>query len=217
MRSEQMKIKVAVVLGVVLLSAMSAFAQDYAKVEIPIVYSYMRFNPEDSHIVSGFSLNGGGGAVTYYVNHLIGITAEFNGYTSLRKSFAFPAGTPVCPVGCNVTADANLFTYNFGPTFKPYRTEHFEPFVEMLFGAAHSNVYGNLVRACQAACVTSAAPNNNAFNFIIGGGLDIPISKSISFRPAQFDFSLTRFNNAFTSDHQNQSNFRYQAGLVFRF
>ncbi len=37
-----MKIKVAVVLGVVLLSAMSAFAQDYAKVEIPIVYSYMR-------------------------------------------------------------------------------------------------------------------------------------------------------------------------------
>src|SRR5258706_4402769 len=127
MRSEQMKIKVAVVLGVVLLSAMSAFAQDYAKVEIPIVYSYMRFNPEDSHIVSGFSLNGGGGAVTYYFNHLIGITAEFNGYTNLRKSFAFPAGTSLCPVGCNVTSDGNTFNYNFWPTFNAYRHQPFQP------------------------------------------------------------------------------------------
>src|SRR5258708_28882198 len=99
MRSEQMKIKVAVVLGVVLLSAMSAFAQDYAKVEIPIVYSYMRFNPEDSHIVSGFSLNGGGGAVTHYFNHPLGITDEFNSYTRLTNSFPFPPRTPLFPVG----------------------------------------------------------------------------------------------------------------------
>jgi len=212
-----MKIKGVIFLGVLLLSAMSAFAQDYAKVEIPIVYSYMRFNPEDSHIVSGFSLNGGGGGVTYYFNHLVGITAEFNGYASLSKSFSFPSGSSACPAGCAVTAEGNLFTYNFGPTFKPYRAAHFEPFVDVLFGGAHSNVYGNAITACQLSCVTTAAPSNNAFDVVMGGGLDIPISKSISFRPAQFDFVLTRFNNILTTNHQNQSNFRYQAGFVLRF
>src|SRR5260370_24825153 len=99
MRSEQMKIKCAMVLGVALLSAMSAFAQDYAKVEIPIVYSYMRFNPEDSHIVSGFSLNGGGGAVTYYFNPLLWVTTEFYVNTRLWKSFSFSSRTPLFP-GC---------------------------------------------------------------------------------------------------------------------
>jgi hypothetical protein len=213
-----MKIKIGMVLGIVLLSAMSAFAQDYAKVEVPILFSYMRLNPEDSNIVGGFSLNGGGGGVTYYVNHVVGITAEFNGYASLPRTFQFPSGaTSICPAGCTVTADANLFTYNFGTTFKPYRTAHFEPFVETLFGGAHSNTYGNALQACAGACTATTKPSNNAWDFVIGGGVDIPITKSISFRPAQFDFVLTRFNNVQTVNHQNQSNFRYQAGFVFRF
>src|SRR5258708_13943646 len=116
-----MRTRSVLMLGIALLFGSATLAQDYAKVEVPLGYSYMRFNPEDSHIVSGFSLNGGGGGVTYYFNHLIGITAEFNGYTSLRKSFAFPSGTPLFPVGCHLTADANLLTYNFVPTFKRNR------------------------------------------------------------------------------------------------
>ena len=89
--------------------------------------------------------------------------------------------------------------------------------MEVLGGGAHSNVYGNLLKACQAACVTSASPSNNAFDFIIGGGFDIPLSKSIAIRPAQFDFVLTRFGNNFTHGNTNQSNFRHNAGIVFRF
>jgi opacity protein-like surface antigen len=199
------------------LFATAAFAQDYPKVEIPLTYSYMRFNPEDSHIVSSFSLNGGGGGVVVYINHAIGIQAEFQGYGSLTKTFAFPAtADSPCPAGCNVTASANLFTYNVGPIFK-YRTQHFEPFVEALFGGAHSNTYQNLQKACQAACTTTDNPSNNAFNFVLGGGVDIPVSKSIAIRPAQVDFVLTRFGNSFTQGNQNQSNLRYQAGIVFRF
>jgi hypothetical protein len=64
-----MKLSKAVILGVVMLFGTAAFAQDYAKVEVPMQYSYMRFNPENSHIISGLSLNGGGGGVTVYVNH----------------------------------------------------------------------------------------------------------------------------------------------------
>jgi hypothetical protein len=177
----------------------------------------MRFNPEDSHIVSSFSLNGGGGGAVIYLTHAFGIQAEFEGYGSLTKTFAFPA-TPnsPCPAGCNVKADGNLFTYNVGPIFK-YRPRHFEPFVEALFGGAHSNTYQNLKKVCQATCTTVNNPSNNAFDFIIGGGVDIPVTKSIAIRPAQVDFVLTRFGNSFTAGNHNQSNLRYQAGLVFRF
>ena len=63
-----MNLRRAVILTVVLLSGTAAFAQDYAKVEVPMQYSYMRFNPENSNIVSGFSLNGGGGGVTVFIN-----------------------------------------------------------------------------------------------------------------------------------------------------
>lgn len=212
-----MRMRSAFVLGIVLLFGTVALAQDYPKVEAHVDYSFMRFNPEDSHIVSGFSLNGGGGGVTVYVNHAFGIQAEFQGYASLSKSFAFPAtANSPCPIGCHVTADGNLFTYNVGPILK-YRTEHFEPFVETMFGGAHSNTYQNLFKACQAICTTTNNPSNNAWDFIIGGGFDVPLSKSIALRPAQVDYVLTRFGNSFTGGNRNQSNFRYQAGLVFRF
>jgi hypothetical protein len=212
-----MKVRSAIVVGIVLLFAKVALAQDYPKVEVPLGYSFMRFNPENSHIVSGFSLNGGGGGVIVNVNHFFGIEAEFNGYGSLSKTFNFPAtANSPCPAGCTVTADGNLFTYNVGPVLK-HRSQHFEPFVETLFGGAHSNTYQNLLKACQASCTTTNNPSNNAFDFIIGGGLDVPVTKSIAVRPAQFDFVLTRFGNSFTKGNNNQSNFRYQAGVVFRF
>lgn len=213
-----MKLRRAIFLGCVLLfGSAAAFAQDYPKVEVPINYSFMRFNPENSNVLSGFSLNGGGGGATFYFSHYIGIAAEFEGYASLTRTFHFPAtANSPCLTGCIVTADANLFTYNVGPVLK-YRTEHFEPFIETLFGGAHSNTYQNLKKACQAACVTASNPSNNAFDFIIGGGLDVPVTESIAIRPAQFDFVLTRFGNSFTNGNQNQSNFRYQAGVVFRF
>ena len=212
-----MRVRSLLVLGIVLLFGTAAFAQDYAKIEVPLNYSYMRFNPENSHIISGLSLNGGGGGVAIYINHWIGIQADFQGYASLNRTFVFPAiANSPCPIGCTVKASGDLFTYNVGPVMK-YRSEHFEPFVETLFGGAHSNAYQNLLKACQTACVTTQNPSNNAWDFMIGGGFDVPLSKSIAIRPVQFDFVLTRFGNAFTGGNNNQSNFRYNGGIVFRF
>jgi hypothetical protein len=214
-----MKMRSALVSGIVLLFGTAAFAQDYAKVEVPLNYSYMRFNPENSNIISGLSLNGGGGGVAVYINHWLGIQGDLQGYASFsNRTFVFPA-TPnsPCPTGCTVKASGDLFTYNVGPVLK-YRSEHFEPFVETLFGGAHSNTYQNLIKACAGTCpTTSGNPSNNAFDFIIGGGFDVPLTKSIAIRPAQFDFVLTRFGNGFTKGNNNQSNFRYNGGIVFRF
>jgi len=211
-----MKFKIAVFLAMTLFLGYLASAQEAPKAEVGLDYSFMRFNPENSDIVSGFSLNGGGGDVTLYVNRFFGIKAEFQGYGSLTKTFNFPAtADSPCPLGCTVVADGNLFTYNVGPVFK-YRSPHFEPFVETLFGGAHSNTYQNLFKACQTGCTTTNNPSNNAFDFVIGGGIDIPITSHFSIRPAQFDYVLTRFGNGFTHGNQNQSNLRYQAGIVFR-
>ena len=213
-----MNVRSAIALGMILLFGTVALAQDYPKVEVPLGYSFMRFNPENSNIVSGFSLNGGGGGVTVYVNHWLGITGEFNGYQSLTRTFKFPAiANSPCPVGCTVTASGDMFTYNVGPILKYRGSEHFEPFVETLFGGAHTNAYRNVAKACTAVCTPVGNPSNNAFDFVIGGGIDIPVTKSIAIRPGQFDFVLTRFGNAYTGGNNNQSNFRYNAGVVFRF
>jgi opacity protein-like surface antigen len=208
--------KKLILVGLVVLLGSVAFAQD-PKAEVSINYSYMRFNPENSSVINSFSLNGGGGAFSYFFNSMIGIKAEFEGYGSQTRNFNF-TNTAFCNTEggvCTGSAQGNLFTYNVGPVVK-FRTPHFQPFVEAMFGGAHSNVVGNLKKDC-TGCVVVKSPSNNAFDFIIGGGIDIPITHSISFRPVELDLALTRFGNAFTKGNNNQSNLRYQAGFVFSF
>jgi opacity protein-like surface antigen len=215
-----MKIRSTVILGITLLFGTMAFAQDYHKIEVTGDYSYVHANPQNNNIIPTFSLNGGGGSAAFYFSKLIGIEAEFEGYGSYTHNFTISAGNAACPgtVPCPVSAQGNLFTYNVGPIVK-FRLSHFEPFVETLFGGAHSNFYGNLYKSCGAigCSVASKSPSNNAFDFLIGGGIDIPVSEHIAIRPAQFEYFLTRFGNDFTKGNNNQSNFRYQAGVQFRF
>lgn len=201
-----MKIRSAIVLATIMFFGGMAFGQD-TKIEVTVDYSYVHANPQNNNIIPTFSLNGGGGSAAFYFSKYVGIEAEFEGYGSYTHHFSNPYGS--------FSAQGNLFTYNIGPIIK-YRTSHFEPFAEALFGGAHSNFYGNLYNNCGGACV-SKSPSNNAFDFIIGGGLDLPLTPRITIRPVEFDYLLTRFGNAFTSGNNNQSNFRYQAGVQFRF
>jgi hypothetical protein len=63
-----------------------------------------------------------------------------------------------------------------------------------------------------------AAPSNNGFSLLAGGGIDIKLSHAIAVRPGEFDYLLTRFRNNFTNQGaQSQNNFRYSAGVVFQF
>ena len=184
----------------------TAYAQDHPNVEVTGYYSYFRFNPENSGTLSSHSLNGGGGEISFYFSRMIGVKAEFAGYQGNKVTFTSGSVSAI--------ATANLFTYNLGPVVK-LRSGHFEPFGEVLFGGAHSSFYSDLCKTFTGCVVNN--PSNNAFDFVIGGGIDIPFSHSIAFRPVQADYVLTRFGNGFTSGNQNQSNFRYQAGIQVRF
>jgi len=47
-----------------------------------------------------------------------------------------------------------------------------------------------------------------------GGGIDLKVSKHFSIRPVQAEYFLTRIPDGLNN---RQNNFRYSAGVVFRF
>ena len=53
----------------------------------------------------------------------------------------------------------------------------------------------------------------SAWGMTAGGGLDIKITKHVSFRPFQIEYFLTRLRNLRTFDDDNQNNLRYSAGV----
>jgi hypothetical protein len=207
-----MKIRNVMLVGVALLMGGSAFAQEYAKWEIPVDYTYVRANP--SRFGNNRSLNGGGGSVVYNFNRFFGIRGDLQGYGSTNATFTIPVGTPALPAGGTITTQGNLFTYMAGPQLR-LPTHTFKPFADFLFGGAHSNLYANLNKATGS---TGASPSNNAFAMAVGGGIDIRLSKTIYLRPIEVDYLLTRFGStALGLNGVNQNNFRYQAGIVFAF
>jgi len=99
----------------------------------------------------------------------------------------------------------------------------FQPFGEILLGAAHSNGYANVFKNIYAV---SASGNNNGFTMVVGGGIDLRLSPKFSVRPAEVDYLLTRFGSTFVPPAstglpsictQNQNSFRYLAGVDFTF
>lgn len=109
--------KILWLLAAVSLLVSTAFAQDSPRLEASLNYSYMRFNPENSNVINSFSLNGGGGAFSYFFNSMVGIKAEVEGYGSQTRHFNF-TNTAFCKTEggvCTGSAQANLFTYNVGP------------------------------------------------------------------------------------------------------
>ena len=210
-----MKTRCATLFGIIMLVATSAFAQENSKLEASVDFSYMHFVPQNNHIVQPFNLWGGGGSLVYYFGRL-GIKADLQGYATTTQRFAFGSGSSFCPTVCTGNAQANLFTYAFGPQYK-FHVGRIEPFVEALGGGAHSNLFGNALRNCTGCTIIGRSPSNNAALFIVGGGIDINLTSHITVRPGEVDYVLTRFGSAFTQGNNNQSNIRYQAGIVLRF
>ena len=207
-----MKLSSTVLPLVVMLVGVAAFAQDAApKIELSIDYSYARFNPAHKYVPSTYSLNGGGGSIGYNFTKYIGVVAEFEGYGSNTQRFVIPPGN-LCPSGCSGNVQANLFTYMFGPQVG-IRTGKFRPFGHVLLGGAHSNAGANLYTQIGTG---AARPSASAFALAFGGGIDIPITKSgtVAFRPAEIDYLYTNFD---INGSGGNSNFRYQAGVVFNF
>jgi Outer membrane protein beta-barrel domain len=181
------------------------------KMEIAGDYSLVVYNPA-KNFVGSRNLNGGGGSFTYNFSKFVGFKADFQGYGTENLTFSVVATPPYIPRTASFTTQANLFSYLFGPQFN-IPLHRVRIFGETLFGAAHTNGYANLFNA---AGVTGLSASNNGFAMAFGGGLDIPVREHVAIRPGQFDYFLTRYEWA-PIGINNQSNFRYVAGVVFVF
>ena len=87
------------------------------------------------------------------------------------------------------------YNFLFGPTLFR-RTNDFTPFAHMLFGGSHTG--GNGFSA-------------TAFAWAIGGGFDWNVKPNVAVRLGQLDYLANHFAGT------TQNNFRYSAGVVFRF
>ncbi len=215
-----MKFTSVLISAAILLLGIGACAQEYPKVEVGGNYSYLRYAPSASYS-KGHSLNGGGGSFVYNINEFLGLRMDLQGSTSSTTGFNISPNATF-PLGLNGNVQGNLFTYLFGPQIK-VRTHKVEPFGALLFGGAHSNVYGNAFNnLCHpisgaSPCPTiTKAPTSEAFAMQFGGGIDIPINKTVSFRPGEISYVLTRFSNGLTGTN-NQNNLRYSVGIFFNF
>lgn len=210
-----MTVNKALIFGSILLLGVAAWAQEFPRAEVGLNYSYARYAPSASYS-KGHSLNGGGGSVTFNWNEYLGIRMDLQGYGSNTTGFNISPNATF-PSGLNGNVQGNLFTYLFGPQFK-VRAHKVEPFGALLFGGAHTNVYGNAFKSlCQpivGTCGITKAPTAEAFAMSFGGGIDVPINHVVSFRPAEISYLLTRFSNPLTKTN-NQNNFRYSVGISF--
>ena len=195
-----------------------------SRFETSVDYTFAHLNPA-RNLLQTKNVNGAGGAFQVNFGNWFGIKGDLQGYGSTQYNFTIPAGTTL-PNGA-VTANqvkyniqGNLFTYTFGPVIKKH-TGRFQPFGEVLLGAAHSNAYGNLFKT---GVFKSGSSNNNGFAMLVGGGIDLRLSHTITFRPAECDYLLTRFGSNFqpppnsgypSISTQNQNSFRYLAGVDF--
>jgi len=210
-----MKVRIAMLMGIALFMGETAFAQDFDAWEESLDYSFARGNP--ANVGKPYSLNGGGGALVYNFNGFIGVKVDLQGYGSTTRTvnnFVVVNPEGVTTIVNSGAVQTNLFTYMAGPQLR-IPTHTFKPFAEFLFGGALTHFHANLATG---ASTTNVNTSNNAFAMAVGGGLDIRINKTISIRPFQMDYLLTRVGNSpIPGGNHNQNNFRYSAGISLTF
>jgi len=179
------KTKLVLLLGFVFLLGMTAFAQEYPKIEVPVGFSFINVHPNQP-VITSFNVFGGGGGFVYNFSPLFGIKADLMGYTQGSGQKLVQDGQFLGNVS------GNLFTYMFGPQIKKHSGK-FQPFGEALFGAAHTNLDANICKL-EGGC-GSGNGSNNGFAMEYGVGLDIPITKTIQLRPVEVDYLYTHFGS----------------------
>src|SRR5208283_480175 len=76
-------------------------------------------------------LSGGSASFAINANRYLGLVGDFGGY----GADSFGPGAP--PIGAQVNASGNVYTYMFGPRVS-FRSERITPFVQALFGGVHA-------------------------------------------------------------------------------
>jgi len=205
------------VMAAALLFAAAAAATEVPRYEVYAGYDFVRFNPNSGFIPS-FNANGGSGQFIYNFNKWIGAV--------------FDAGAVTKGVLGGFSVDTTVANFVAGPRVQ-WHSERWIPFGEVLFGGAYATT-STQIFLLPAVVPAALAPglvippglpvsarlgaSNTDFAMLAGGGLDIKLSKHISFRPVEADYYLTRMPSFLTNNNTtNRNNFRDSGGITFMF
>ena len=168
-------------------TSMFASAQDYPKAEAFGGFQYTSF---DTFNIQRSNLMGWDAQVTDYLNKPFGLTLDASG------SYGKP------DVG-GFTTPLRSYAFLVGPTLRA-PLEKSTPFVHALFGFGHiSNSGGSY--------------SSSGFAYEIGGGFDVAVAKTVSFRVVQVDYYVTKFDDPTNSGNATQNHLRLATGLVVKF
>jgi hypothetical protein len=172
------------------------------KYEIAGLFQYVNFMPGNTQNFNNF---GASGAFTYNANKWLGLTAEVGGYHFKRQVFGAPIdngdGTFTVPLE---SISGGWETYLFGPRINFRHFDHFVPFAEVMFGAAHA---GSQLTGTSA---------QSSFALAAGGGVDVILMKNLAWRFFEADYLMTNFTGSLVAADGRQNNFRIGTGVVLR-
>jgi opacity protein-like surface antigen len=213
-KEERKMRKYFVLVGLLLLTAGLALAQDFPKVETSPAFMYIRTPisftiPGVASVNQSFNCAGGGGTLAYNVTSLIGIAADLGGCKYFGQTI--PA-----PISSNV--DGSGFTFLVGPRLTFRSKSPFQPFAELNFGGMRISLSCKYSNSDCAEEFGTGSYSKTAFAMTVGGGFDIKLSKKLSLRPVQAEYLYTRFGNdcqlQVCSFNNNQNSFRLKSGIV---
>jgi opacity protein-like surface antigen len=160
--------KLFILVGLILMVAGSAAAQDYPKAEIFGGYQFIRLNPGGG--ATGSNCQGGAGSVAGNLNHWFGVVGDFGAC----KITGQPSGT-----------SAHLVNYLFGPKLTYRSRGRLSPFAQVLFGGERIGV--------SASGLGSTSDSSFAMTF--GGGADYELTNHVSLRVIQAEYLYTKFGS----------------------
>ena len=211
--------------GAALLTASVATATDRAAWEGFLGYNLVTFNPSGGNL-SSFTASGGNGQLVFNFTRWVGVVLDVG---------AVHNGTPISALNNipNPNVDHTMVNFVAGPRFTYQNHSRFWPFAQVMFGGAYSKastsialLEGGTIWPPPGLIVPDGVPqpleakleaHRTGFAMIVGGGLDIKITKHIAFRPIGADYYLTRLPNFVTGNDTNRDHFRYSAGVNFLF
>jgi hypothetical protein len=219
--------------SVALLTASVAAATDIPKAEAFLGYNWVRFNPDTPNLpgfngLPSFDLNGGNAQFAYNFRPWVSAVLDVG---AVHAGSLFRLANNVTPNRPGV--DHTLTNFVLGPRFTFHRHSRWMPFAQALFGGARGTsstsimlLQGGIIWPPPGIIVPPGSlqpldatlrAERTGFAMLIGGGLDIKVSKHIALRPIGADYYFTRLPSFINGIDTNKNHFRYSAGVNFLF
>ena len=167
--------------------SMGGAREDMSRLEFGANFNYFHANAPPGQC-GCFWMYGGSGAVVY------NITPKWAGVADLMVGHA----TNVDNSMQNIT----IFNYLFGPRYTRRNSSRFTPYGQVLIGGAKEDV--NFVFTI----------NRNAFGFLGGGGVTMPVKRKFGLTLVEADWIYTRIPNA---KNNRQNDLRIMTGIIYHF